>query len=99
VRYAPGRLLLEVADTGVGIPEDRLEYIFQPFSRVDESHTRVTMGTGLGLAIARRLAELLGAEVQVRSRLGVGSTFRIVMPLLPEPNEDSAPSNRVRESA
>lgn len=76
-------LVIEVTDTGQGIPERRLEYIFQPFSRVDESRTRVTTGTGLGLAIARRLAKLLGGEVRVSSAVGVGSTFWLTLPRQP----------------
>ncbi len=73
-------LRVEVRDSGPGIPEDRLEYIFEPFTRVDESRTRSTAGTGLGLAIARRLATLLDGEVQVRSRVGEGSVFILRIP-------------------
>jgi PAS domain S-box-containing protein len=74
------RLVIEVQDTGPGIPEDKLDYIFEPFARVDESLTRPTAGSGLGLAIARRLAELLDGELTVRSEIGVGSTFAVRLP-------------------
>lgn len=74
------QLLVEVQDTGPGIPADKLGYIFEPFTRVDESRTRLTAGTGLGLAIVRQLATLLGGEVTVRSRPGHGSTFSLRLP-------------------
>lgn len=73
-------IVVEVRDTGPGIPPDKLDYIFAPFTRVDESRTRLTPGTGLGLAIVRRLVTLLGGEVRVDSRVGEGSTFRVRLP-------------------
>jgi len=73
---ASGWLLqFHVADTGIGIPADRLDQLFQPFSQVDPSSRRRHGGTGLGLAITRRLAELMGGGMEVRSELGAGSTF------------------------
>jgi signal transduction histidine kinase/DNA-binding response OmpR family regulator len=68
-------LLFEVEDTGVGIPEDKLEHIFHSFSQVDETTTRNFGGTGLGLAITHELVGLMGGEIGVRSELGHGSTF------------------------
>jgi len=66
---------IDVRDTGVGIPADKQDTIFEKFSQVDGSSTRKHEGTGLGLAIATRLVELMGGKIKLESEVGVGSTF------------------------
>ena len=68
-------LLYSIIDTGIGIPANKLETIFQPFSQADSSTTRLYGGTGLGLSISQKLVELLGGQLKVKSREGAGSTF------------------------
>lgn len=73
---------LTVRDTGIGIPEERLDSIFEAFEQVDSSTSRHYGGSGLGLAIARRLAQLLGGQLVVDSEQNKGSSFSLVLPLL-----------------
>jgi PAS domain S-box-containing protein len=72
-------LKLEVADTGIGIPADRIDRLFKTFSQIDSSTTRHYGGSGLGLSIVKRLAELMGGEAGVHSVEGRGSTFWITL--------------------
>jgi signal transduction histidine kinase len=76
-----GCLVLAVSDAGIGMDEEHLRRIFEPFWQVERPITRSAGGTGLGLTISRRLADLLGAEIEVESQVGVGSTFRLRLPL------------------
>ncbi|MGI9331291.1 MAG: response regulator, partial [Gammaproteobacteria bacterium] len=73
-------LSFAVSDTGIGIPEDKLEHIFKEFSQADESTTRDFGGTGLGLSISKRFCQMLGGEMKVESVMGEGSTFTILIP-------------------
>ena len=70
---------IDVVDTGIGIPPDRLQTVFEAFKQADASTTRQYGGTGLGLTITRSLAELMGWSVEVASKMGVGSTFSVVL--------------------
>jgi len=73
---------IRVHDTGLGIPAEKLNAIFDPFVQVDASHNRTAEGTGLGLAISRELARGMGGDLVVESALGAGSTFTLTLSLV-----------------
>ena len=81
---------VSVADTGIGIPENKLEAIFLAFEQVDGSLTRTSSGTGLGLPIARSLIELQGGQLWVESTLNVGSTFSFTVPAFAKQSRQEA---------
>jgi two-component system, sensor histidine kinase len=88
------RVHFEVQDTGIGIPAQALDEIFQPFHQVDNTRARLRGGTGLGLTISQRIVEAMGGRISISSRVGVGSSFQfsLVMPLAPHalpPQADS----------
>ncbi|HEX6050248.1 MAG TPA: GAF domain-containing sensor histidine kinase [Gemmatimonadaceae bacterium] len=78
-----GRVEIRVSDTGHGIPREKLESIFEPFTRVEMDLTRTTEGTGLGLAISRHLARAMFGDLTARSEVGHGSIFTLTLPMGP----------------
>ncbi len=80
-READERLVLSVSDTGIGIPADALDAVFETFRQADSSRTRLHDGIGLGLSIAQRLVQAMGGVVEIDSREGEGTTVRVVLPL------------------
>jgi two-component system, sensor histidine kinase and response regulator len=99
VREENGRLSLrlEVTDTGIGIPADRLDRLFKTFSQIDSSTTRHYGGSGLGLSIVKRLAELMGGQVGVQSNVGQGSNFWVTIDLdgsLEQPRREALGAGR-----
>lgn len=91
---------VDVTDTGIGIAQQDMDLLFEPFRQVDSSLTRTAGGTGLGLPIARSLMELMGGELTVQTQVNVGSTFSITIPTeapsqQPEEEAPAAPSEIV----
>ncbi|OIQ50110.1 Autoinducer 2 sensor kinase/phosphatase LuxQ [Pseudodesulfovibrio hydrargyri] len=83
------RLLFEVSDTGIGIPRDKVDAVFDPFTQVDGSTTRKYQGTGLGLGIVRRLVQLMDGSISVDTEVGEGTTIYFTIQARPaEPSDD-----------
>lgn len=79
---APPRLMIEVRDTGIGIPEHMRQHIFEGFSQAETSTARRYGGSGLGLAISQRLVRMMGGDINFDSRVGMGTTFRFSIPCI-----------------
>jgi signal transduction histidine kinase len=75
-------LIIEVADNGIGIPEDEIPVLFREFVRIRRKETRNIMGSGLGLSIVKRLVDLYDGTIEVESQQGKGSLFRVVLPII-----------------
>jgi signal transduction histidine kinase len=75
-----GEVHLKVRDSGMGISSKNLDLIFHEFTQVDAGVARAQEGTGLGLPLSRQLCELMGGEIRAASKVGVGSTFTVVLP-------------------
>jgi signal transduction histidine kinase len=87
VRASNGEAILEVTDTGIGIPAEALPHVFERFFRVDAAHSREVEGAGLGLAIVKSICNAHGGGVEVESAENKGSTFKVTLPLAsPEAN-------------
>jgi signal transduction histidine kinase len=80
-------IFLGVTDSGIGIPEDKLDKVFEEFAQADDSTTRNYGGTGLGLPLSQRFCRMMGGDITVESRLGEGSTFTINLPAVVEIEE------------
>ena len=97
-----GRKLLKffVKDSGEGIPEDKIDYLFDRFNRIDESRQKTLKGTGLGLSISKKLVEILGGSIGVESQQGVGSEFYFTLPyqLLDKPFETNEKEKLIRNT-
>jgi two-component system, sensor histidine kinase ChiS len=92
------QLAITVSDTGIGIPENKLEQIFESFEQADGSTGREYGGTGLGLAVAKQLVELHGGKIWVSSTVGVGSQFTFTLPVSQNQPEVSSRKSRLIES-
>jgi two-component system phosphate regulon sensor histidine kinase PhoR len=79
-KVADDLVAIEVADSGIGIPRDDLPRVFERFYRVDKARSRELGGTGLGLSIVKHLVQSIGGQIDVTSRLGAGSQFKVQLP-------------------
>ncbi|OCR00349.1 hypothetical protein BCD67_00610 [Oscillatoriales cyanobacterium USR001] len=91
------KLAISITDTGIGIPEDKFEIIFESFEQGEGSTARTYGGTGLGLAVTKQLVELHGGKISVKSQVGVGSQFTFTLPISKGEAEQSAEITLIQE--
>ena len=84
LKAQPPYIVVQIADNGIGIPQDELPFIFEPFYRVDKSRSKGTGGFGLGLSLCKTIMEAHGGRIEIESRLEVGTTVRLFFPEKPE---------------
>ena len=82
LKAANKKLIIEIEDTGIGIPEDDIPTLFREFVRIRQKETKHIMGSGLGLSIVKRLIALYDGTIEVESHPGEGSIFRVVLPVI-----------------
>ena len=71
---------VQISDTGIGIPDDKMKIIFNPFRQISEGDSRLFQGIGLGLTLAKKFTEVSGGKVLVESKVGKGTSFTILLP-------------------
>jgi signal transduction histidine kinase len=89
-----GRVAVEVSDRGPGIPEEFRGRLFEQFTQLDSSPTRPSGGSGLGLSIVKGMMDGMGGEIEVDSRLGEGTVFRLLLPAVAPPLPETVPAAR-----
>jgi CheY-like chemotaxis protein len=96
---SPNLLRMTVSDTGIGIPKDKLQTIFEQYEQVKSTLQRKYKGTGLGLAISKKLVEMLNGTIEVKSKVNKGTTFIIHLPVEAAPPEENPDNNIYKKDA
>ncbi|MCX6166137.1 MAG: PAS domain S-box protein, partial [Ignavibacteriae bacterium] len=89
--------VVKIIDTGIGIPENLREVIFEPFRQVSEGHSREFEGTGLGLTLAKKYIEMMNGSISVSSEVGVGSTFKVKFPTAVDTGKEKIKTNKIEK--
>ena len=89
--------IIAITDTGIGIPEDKKEYIFERFHQIDEKSNRKYEGSGIGLILSKEIIELCNGKIEVESKLGYGSTFKIFLPIEKEAIIDNDKIEKIKK--